>query len=103
MCLNEIYSKVRVAKYLSDTFPIKNCLKQGKVLLPLLLNFAVEYAIRKVQENQVALKLSGTRQVPVYADDVNLGGDNIDTTKKNTKALINASMEVGLEVNTEIL
>jgi hypothetical protein len=35
----------------------------------------------------------------VYADDVNLPGDNIDTIKKNIQTLIDASKEVGLEVN----
>jgi hypothetical protein len=37
----------------------------------------------------------------IYADDVNLLGDNIDTTQKNTETLIDASKEVGLEVNSE--
>jgi hypothetical protein len=49
----------------------------------------------------VGLKLNGTHQLLVYADDVNLLGDNIDIIKKNTQTLIDAGKEVGLEVNTE--
>jgi hypothetical protein len=48
MCLNETYSKVCIGNHLSDTFPIQNCLKQGDGLSPLLFNFALEYAIKKV-------------------------------------------------------
>jgi hypothetical protein len=86
---------------LSDSFPIQNGLKQGDALSPLLLNVTLEYAIRKVQENQMRLKLNGTHQLLAYADDVNLLRDNIDTIKKNTETLIDASKEVGLEINVE--
>jgi hypothetical protein len=49
----------------------------------------------------VGLKLNRTHQLLIYADDVNLLGDNIDTIKKNTETLIDASKEVGLEINVE--
>jgi hypothetical protein len=49
----------------------------------------------------MGLKLNGTHQLLAYADDVNLLGDNIDTINNNTETLIDASKEVGLEVNIE--
>jgi hypothetical protein len=101
MCLNEYYIKVCRGKKLSDTLPVQSGLKQGGVLSPLLFNSALEYAVRKVQENQVGLKLSGTCELLVCADGVNLLGGNADIIKKNTETLIDTSKEVGLEVNTE--
>jgi len=74
MCLNETYSTVRIGKHLSDMFPIRNGLKQGNALSPWLFNFALDYAIRRVQVNQDGLKLNDTHKLLIYADDVNILG-----------------------------
>jgi hypothetical protein len=57
-----MHNKVCVGKHLSDNLSIQNGLKQLNALLPSLFNFPLQYAIRKVQENQVGLKLGGTHQ-----------------------------------------
>jgi hypothetical protein len=75
-------------KGLSGSFPNQNGLKQGDVLSPLLFNFALKNAIKKVQEDQVGLNFNGTQQLLDYDDDVNLLGDNIDTIKKTQKLVL---------------
>jgi len=99
MCLTETYSRVRVGKNLSDRFPIRNGLKQGDALSPLLFNFALEWAIKRVQVNQDGLKLNGTHQLLAYADDVIILGGSIRAVKENAEALVVAVKEIGLEVN----
>jgi hypothetical protein len=73
---------------LYDAFSIQNGLKQENALLPLFCNFALEFPIQEVQENQQGLELSGTHQFLVYADDLNLLNENVNTVKKNTETII---------------
>jgi hypothetical protein len=88
MYLNENYSTVRRGKYQSDKFPIQNGLKQGDALSPLLFSFALGYINKRFQENQKGLKFKGTHQLLACADDINIVGENIDTIKKNTGAVL---------------
>jgi hypothetical protein len=86
ICLNETCSEICIDKHSSE-----NGLEHGDPL-----SFALEYAIGKVLESQMGLRLNGTHQLLVYAGDANLLADNINTIKKNTKSLTNTSKEVGL-------
>ena len=90
-----------MGKSLSEMFPIRNVLKQGDALSPLLFNFALGYAIKRVQVNQDCLKLNGTLQLLAYADDVNILGESVHTVKENVEALLVATKEIGLEVNAD--
>jgi len=101
MCLAETYNRVRVGMCLSDMFSIRNGLKQGDDLSPLLFNSALDCAIRRVQVNHDGLKLNGTYQLLVYADDVNILGGSVHTINKNAEALVVASKEIGLEINAD--
>ena len=49
-----------------------------------IFNFALEYAIRKVQQTNLGQDMNGTHQILAYADDVNLIGDDIRTMERNS-------------------
>ena len=87
MCLNETYCRDQQASIFSEIFPIKN--GWNKMLyhhcFPTLL---LAYAIRRVQVNPEGLKLNGTYQYLVYADDDNILDKSAHIIKKNTEALI---------------
>ena len=74
---------------MSSSFPIENGLKQGGASSPLLFNFTLEYAIRKVQEARLRLDMNDTQQVLAFADDVNSIGDDI-RIGRNADVLLNA-------------
>ena len=99
MCLNERYNRDKVRKNLSDIFSVRNGLKQGDDLKPLLFNFTLECAIRRVQVNQNGL--NGRHQLLVYADGVNILGGSMHNMKENTEALIVSTKETELEVNAD--
>jgi hypothetical protein len=73
---------VSIGENLSEKFPVQNGPKQGETLSLYLFNLPLEYAIRKVQENQEKLKLNGTLQILLYADNGYIVGENIGTIKK---------------------
>jgi hypothetical protein len=91
MWLNETYSK-----HLSDKFP----LQKKEMLYHHCFSALLYNTIWKVQEQQVGLKLNGTHQLLVYADDVNLLGEN-RYHKRSAETLTDTSKEAGLEVNRE--
>jgi len=82
-------------------FPIRNGLKQGDALSPLLFKFVLECAVRRVQVKQDGLKLNVTHQLLAYTDDINMLGGSVHTVKENAEALVVSSKEIGLEVNAD--
>ena len=67
----------------------------------MLFNFALEYAIRRVQVNQDGSILNGTNQLLVYVDDVSILGESVHSIRKNTEALLVGSKKIGLAVNAD--
>jgi uncharacterized membrane protein YkgB len=74
-------------------FSIRNGLKQADALSPLVFNFVLEYAIKRVQVNQGGLKLNGTHQLLVYVDDVIMLVGSVHTVKEKAETLIMARKE----------
>ncbi|KAJ4444915.1 hypothetical protein ANN_06714 [Periplaneta americana] len=60
-----------------------------------------KYAIREVQDNTEGLELNGLHQLLVYADDMNMLGENPQAIRENTEILFEANKAIGLEVNPE--
>ena len=91
-----------MSRFLSDIFPIHCSLKQEDALSPLLFNFPLECALRRVLENRIGLEFNEEHQLLVYADEVNMLGDNIlHTVRENTEISIKTNKEIGLEVNSD--
>jgi hypothetical protein len=70
---------------------------------PLLFKLFLEYTIRRVHVNQDSLKLNSTRQLLVYADDVNIFGGSVQTVKEKYEISVFASMVIRLEVNVDTI
>jgi len=92
-------SRVRVGKDLTS-FLLGMVWNNEMLLSVVLFNFALAYAIRRVQVNQDGLKLNGTHQLVVYAD-VDILGGSVQTVKEKAESLVVASKEIGLEVNAD--
>jgi hypothetical protein len=100
ICLNKTYSRVRIGKNLPDKFTMQNGLKQGDALSPLFSILLWNIHQEGLREPGKRI-LNGTHQLFAYASYDNIVGENIDTIQRNTKALLDASKGVGLEVNPE--
>jgi hypothetical protein len=83
-----------------DAFLIQNYMKQGDSFITIAFQLFCRICQQEAQKNVKELEMNGTHQLLVYAD-VNILSKNINTIKKNTEALLDASREVGLEVDTE--
>jgi hypothetical protein len=84
-------------------FSIKTGSKRADALSPLLFIFPLEYVITRVQVNQDGLKLNGTHQPLVYADDVNTWDGSVHTVKEITENLVVTCKHIGLELNAKYM
>jgi len=81
-------------------FPIRNGLKEGDALSPLLFSCALVYAIKRVQVNWHGLILSGTHQFLVYDDDdVNILRGSVHTVKENAEVVVVTTRVIKLQAN----
>jgi hypothetical protein len=101
LTVDETYSEIRIDKHLSHGFPIQNSLKQGDVLPPVLFNFALNYVIWKVQEHQEGLEFMERISSRFVLTMLIYWVKTQITIITNKEALLQANMEVGLEVNTK--
>jgi len=99
VCLSDTYSRVRVGKNLSDVFSISNGLKQD-ALSPLLFNFALGYAIRRVQVNQDGFNLN-VHIVFCFKQMMLICWRKRTYYKRRAETLIVARKEIGIEGNAE--
>jgi len=92
MCWTKSYCRVHVGRNLPKLLPIKGRFETRRCSVAI----AFQLCVRKVQVSQDGLKLNGTHQLLVYADNVIVLGGNIHTIKENAEALVVASKEIGL-------
>jgi hypothetical protein len=84
--------------------PIKfypECPERGKCFIAIAFQFCFRICHQESTRKSSLFGIAWTHQLLVYADDVNLLGDSINTIKENTETLLEASRYIGLEINAE--